>query len=379
MSAWMASGLSPWAWVLGDAYAGDSELGEAIRATPAAPLCMADGAWKATASFYGACPLCSRGEHGSEHLAIWRPAVAAAWLRVGASHAPNPVRALSGDRDAAACVARLLHQASFIASSIHKSAVEWREGADWLVRAVCTPVSSEDWRDCGDDAGGPAHGGDPAYAYVWEETGGCGCWECEDRAGADRPTSARPGAPKRDGTSDGSRASRRCGDGGGRRGAGRGHLAQPGRACHADCSGGALVAAPGSCTRGRLTSGGRFTPAGDAGRRGRLSSPLGRSSKATSSAPRPAILGRFTSPMRRPFILPWTAVPKGGRQAQARWCGPGGNSGNRGGSPRLPSASVAKRRPPVRRRGGCPPPLVFCWPTEDREGGCTSAVVASWS
>ena len=152
------------------------------------------------ASFYGAYPLCSRGEHGSEHVAIWCQAVAAAWLRVGASHGPNPVRALSGDRDAAACAARLLRQASLIASSVHnKSAVEWREGADWLVRVVCTPDSSEDWKDCGDDTGGPAHEGDPAYAYVWEETGGCGCWECEDRAGADRPTSARPGAPERDG------------------------------------------------------------------------------------------------------------------------------------------------------------------------------------
>ena len=179
--------LSPWASVLGDAYAGDNELGEAVRATPAAPPCMADGAWKATTSFYGACSLCSRGEHGSEHLAIWCPAVAAAWLRVGAFHGPNPVRALSGDRDAAACAARLLHQASSIASSIHnKSAVEWREGADWLVRAVCTIDSSEDWRDCGDDAGGLVHGGDPAYAYVWEETGGCGCWECEGRPGRRR-------------------------------------------------------------------------------------------------------------------------------------------------------------------------------------------------
>ena len=270
--------LSPWAWVLGDAYAGDGDLGEAVRATPAAPPCMAEGAWRAMTTFYGACPLCSRGEHVSEHLAIWCPAVAAAWLRVGASHGPSLVRALSGDRDAAACAARLLRQASFIASSIHnKSAVEWREGADWLARAVCTPDSSEDGKDGGGDTDGPPREGDPAYAYVWEETGGCGCWECEDRAGADRPTSARPGAPDRDG----------------------GPPMTPGHAVAAATGAideGQVVVtlrsrgvpatwvAPGEhwwpppvlCTRGRLTSGGRFAPAGNAGKRGCLSSLLRR-------------------------------------------------------------------------------------------------------
>ena len=140
-----------------ETYAGDGALGEAVRAVPGAPPCMADGAWKAMASFYGACPLCSRGGHGSEHLAIWCPAVAAAWLRVGTTHGPSPVRALSGDREAAACAARLLHQASFIASSIHnKSSVEWGEGADWLVRVVCTPDSSEDGEDGYSNSGGLA-------------------------------------------------------------------------------------------------------------------------------------------------------------------------------------------------------------------------------
>ena len=122
-------------------------------------------------SFYGAWPLCSWGEHGAEHLAIWCPAVAAAWLRIGAAHGPSPVRALSGDWEAAACAARLLHQASFIASSIHnKSSVEWREGADWLVRAVCTPDSVDG--EAGDgDSGGLARESDPAYAHVGCSTG----------------------------------------------------------------------------------------------------------------------------------------------------------------------------------------------------------------
>ena len=112
----------------------------------------------------------------------------------------EPGSALSGDREAAACAARLLRQASFIASSIHnKSSVEWREGVGWLVRAVCTPDSSEEGEDDGGGSSGLARGGVPTYAHVLEETGGCGCWECDDRAGAGRPNSARLGAPDRDG------------------------------------------------------------------------------------------------------------------------------------------------------------------------------------
>lgn len=112
---------------------------------------------------------------------------------------------------------------------------------------------------------------------------------------------------------------------------------------------------------------------------GRLSSPPGRSSRAASSAPRPATRARFTFPTRRPFISPWMAVLKGRQRAWARCCGPGGSTGDGGGSLRPPSASVAKRRPPVRRHGGCQPPLISSCLTEDREGGCTSAVTASWS
>ena len=67
-----------------------------------------------------------------------------------------------------------------------------------MVRAVCAPDSSEE-DDGGVGLDGPAREGELAYAYVWEEVDGCGCWECEDRAGAGRPTSARPGAPEKDG------------------------------------------------------------------------------------------------------------------------------------------------------------------------------------
>ena len=171
-------------------------MGKAVRAVPGTPPCMTDGAWKTMASFYGACPLCSRNEHVAEHLAILCPAVAAAWLRIGSAHGLSPVRALSGGREAAACAARLLHQASFIASSIHnKSSV----GADWLVRAVCAPDSAEEGEAGGSDLGGLVCQNDPVYAHAWEEADGCGCWECEDRAGACRPTSTRPLVPDRDG------------------------------------------------------------------------------------------------------------------------------------------------------------------------------------
>ena len=191
--------LSPWAWVLGDMCAGDGALGEVVRAIPGTPPCMVDGAWKFMTSFYGACPLCSKGEHGAEHLAIWRPAVAAAWTRVGLVHRLSPICALSGNREGAACAARLLHQASFIASSIHnKSSAEWNEGADWLVRAVCAPDAADEGEGMDLEIGRPGGGDEFAYIHTWEETGGCGCWGCEDRAGTDRPTSTWPRAPERD-------------------------------------------------------------------------------------------------------------------------------------------------------------------------------------
>ena len=192
--------LSPWAWVLGETYAGDGDLGEAVRAAPRAPACMAEGRWRGMRSFYGACPLCSMGEHGSEHLAIWCPAVAAAWIRLGAAHGPSPLRALSGDREAATCATRILHQASFIASSIHnKSAVEWREGADWIVRAVCAPDAAAEWNDdgLGTEAGSEAAPG--GRVHFWEDAAGGGCWECDEWAGVCCPSSTRPGPPGRDG------------------------------------------------------------------------------------------------------------------------------------------------------------------------------------
>ena len=53
-------------------------------------------------SFYGACPLCSLGEHGSEHLAIWCPAVAAAWLHcLAAVGRPAALVTAHGHRPAA--------------------------------------------------------------------------------------------------------------------------------------------------------------------------------------------------------------------------------------------------------------------------------------
>ena len=77
--------------------------------------------------------------------------------------------------------------------------MEWRKGADWLVRAVCAPDSTEEGEAGGRDLGGPDCENDPAYAHAWEEADGCGFWECEDRAGACMPTSTRPGVPDRDG------------------------------------------------------------------------------------------------------------------------------------------------------------------------------------
>ena len=318
--------LSPWAWVLGDAYAGDGELGEAIRAAPAVPPCMADGAWRTMGSSYGACPLCSRGEHGAEHLAIWCPAVAAAWLRVGASHAASPVSALSGERDAASVAARLLHQASFIASSIHnKSSVEWREGADWLVRAVCAPDSADEGGDGEAGFDGPAREGEAAQACAWEEVEGCGCWECEDRAGSGRPSSTRPGAPGKDGgppASPGHTVAAATG------------AVEEGRVVAAVRSPGvpAMWVSPGehwwppprvvhpweANVEWRVHTCGRC-------RQERASLvATGRFGRGTNFALLPGTRGRSTSPMRRPCIWLWTAALRGERRAPARCFGPGG-------------------------------------------------------
>ena len=47
---------------------------------------------------------------------------------------------LPGEREAAACAARLLHQTSFIASSTHgKTTMQLVEGAEWIVQSTISP------------------------------------------------------------------------------------------------------------------------------------------------------------------------------------------------------------------------------------------------
>ena len=128
--------------------------------------------------------------------------------RVGSVHGPSPIRALSGNREGAACAARLLHQASFTASSIHNQ-IFAKEGADWLVRAVRARFHGRGggqgpraraarWR--GQSRLRPHVGGDRRVRVLGVRGPG--------RHGY-RPTSTRPGAPGKDGSTSGPRAYRR--------------------------------------------------------------------------------------------------------------------------------------------------------------------------
>ena len=181
--------MSPWAWVIENEVAADGALGSNSLCAPRPPEFLRGTDWKHRTSHYGACPLCSMGEHGSEHLAIWCPAVAMAWSRVGAEHGPSPLKALAGEREA-----------SFIASSTHgKTTMQWGEGAEWIVQATISPdgpdgadsyaVSTEQV-----SAAGGAH-----CVPTWEDTEHSGCWECDSRAHSTRPGRSAPGAPTRDG------------------------------------------------------------------------------------------------------------------------------------------------------------------------------------
>eukprot|EP00972_Heterocapsa_arctica_P028644 4213869-Heterocapsa_arctica.AAC.1 len=52
------------------------------------PPCMEGFDLDARPSAFGLCPLCRRGEAGSEHLGVWCPAVVAAWI-TSAAQAPS--------------------------------------------------------------------------------------------------------------------------------------------------------------------------------------------------------------------------------------------------------------------------------------------------
>eukprot|EP00972_Heterocapsa_arctica_P050763 7461658-Heterocapsa_arctica.AAC.1 len=68
--------------------------------------------WDANDSAFGACPLCRRGEAGSEHLGVWCRAAAAAWAisRHPDTHC-SLLSALGGSAADARIAAAVLHQA----------------------------------------------------------------------------------------------------------------------------------------------------------------------------------------------------------------------------------------------------------------------------
>ena len=119
-----------------------AELRAQLRAAGHAVLQGVTGLLGAERSYplvseWGACPLCGLGEGGGEHLVIWCPAVAAAWLEL--SNSPVALSATLCSREAAqrGCAADLVHQASFLHGSLYgRAAMTWEAASGWLVQAV---------------------------------------------------------------------------------------------------------------------------------------------------------------------------------------------------------------------------------------------------
>ena len=96
------------------------------------------------------CPLCGRGEGGSEHLLTWCPAVALAWHDL----VPNPcfLRDAVRRRQHTALLSRFLHQVSFLHSALRgHSSMEWRAAGQWLVRAAQTQALRQGLGDAPND------------------------------------------------------------------------------------------------------------------------------------------------------------------------------------------------------------------------------------
>ena len=71
------------------------------------------------------CALCAQGEHGSEHLLTWCPAVALAW-RLLSHDADTPILHAIHSLPTRRLVATFLHQVSFFASSL-----SWYSDSGW--------------------------------------------------------------------------------------------------------------------------------------------------------------------------------------------------------------------------------------------------------
>eukprot|EP00972_Heterocapsa_arctica_P081032 11941216-Heterocapsa_arctica.AAC.1 len=99
---------------------------------------MAGFDWDANHSAFGVCPLCRRGEAGSEHLGVWCRAVVAAWVL---SRHPDTrcsiLTALGGATADSKVATAVLHQAVFLTSALMgRSSMAWLDAAQWIARAV---------------------------------------------------------------------------------------------------------------------------------------------------------------------------------------------------------------------------------------------------
>ena len=95
--------------------------------------------WAEVDSCFGCCPLCGFGEHSSEHLLIWCPAVAHAWASTITDYpCPGQYRKDCKKRpDAYSIMCTFFHQVSFLSISLYgKHTLQWLEAANQIIRRV---------------------------------------------------------------------------------------------------------------------------------------------------------------------------------------------------------------------------------------------------
>ena len=169
-------------WVIAWRAYGDTSrtpLDDAALAAPPSPEKLQDSTWVHTASAYSACPLCGRGEAGSEHLCHWCPAVALAWTLVFPDVPYTALSPPAGEFDFARFFALCQHVVFLYGSLNGNATTSWVAAGYSIARAVRMHLlgdpsddPNEDWRDA---LGGPA----PArQAPVWAPAFREGCPTC---------------------------------------------------------------------------------------------------------------------------------------------------------------------------------------------------------
>ena len=89
---------------------------------------------------YDPCPLCGTGELSSQHLILWCPAVALAWLRLTGRDDSITHALIATDepkRGHLDTLAQMLHQVVFLVGALNtRTTMQWTQAANWIVKAV---------------------------------------------------------------------------------------------------------------------------------------------------------------------------------------------------------------------------------------------------